>query len=78
MDECKRFCEQLSDYLDREIAEDECVLIEEHLEACPPCSMTYESLKTTVEICGKAIPDDLPDNVRAELKDFLRKHCNQE
>jgi predicted anti-sigma-YlaC factor YlaD len=78
MDECKHFCDQLSDYLDREVTEAECRLIEEHLDACPPCSLVYETLKTTVTICGKAIPDDLPENVRTELKDFLRKHCNQE
>ena len=61
MDECKRFCDQLSEYLDKEVTEDECKLIEEHLDVCPPCSMVYESLKTTVAVCGKAIPEDLPE-----------------
>jgi predicted anti-sigma-YlaC factor YlaD len=78
MDECKRFCDQLSDYLDREVTEEECKLIEEHLDACPPCSLAYESLKTTVAICGQAIPDDLPENVRIHLRDFLRQRCDEE
>lgn len=78
MDECKHLCDQLSDYLDREVSEEECRLIEEHLDACPPCSLAYESLKIAVALCGKAIPDDLPENARAQLKDFLRRHCNQD
>ncbi|HMK34363.1 MAG TPA: anti-sigma factor [Desulfomonilaceae bacterium] len=78
MDECKHFCNQLSDYLDGEVTEDECRLIEEHLDVCPPCLLVYESLKTTVTICGQAVPADLPEHVRAELKAFLRKHCTQE
>jgi predicted anti-sigma-YlaC factor YlaD len=77
-EECKRFCDQLSDYLDREITYEECRLIEEHLDACPPCSLAFESLKTTISICGKAIPENLPENVRTQLKEFLRKHCNKE
>lgn len=77
MDECKRFCDQLSDYLDGDIAEDECRLIEDHLYSCPPCWLVYESLRTTVTICGQAISDDVPDKVRSELKAFLRKHCGK-
>jgi anti-sigma factor RsiW len=72
---CKFFCEQLSDYLDGELADTECELIEDHLEVCPPCNMMYQSLKTTVEICNLGIPEEIPEDIRVRLKRFLREHC---
>ena len=75
MKTCKEFCEQLSDYLDGEIGERECRLIEDHLEVCQPCALLFESLKLTVKICEQGISDEVPPEVRSRLKDFLRKHC---
>jgi predicted anti-sigma-YlaC factor YlaD len=75
MKTCQYFCDKLSDFLDGEAEEHECRLIEEHLTECPPCHMLFESLKTTVDICGKGVTDEVPDAVRNRLKDFLREHC---
>lgn len=75
MKSCKEFCEQLSDYLDGEIGEHECRLIQEHLEECPPCALMYESLKITVHVCEKGVSDDIPEEIRSRLKMFLRAHC---
>jgi anti-sigma factor RsiW len=75
MKTCEEFCRHLCDYLDGEIGPDECRLIEEHLDRCPPCAMTYESLKTTLELCGKGVSDQVPEEVQQRLKSFLREHC---
>ncbi len=75
MKTCKEFCDCLSDYLDGEMGEDQCRLIEDHLDRCPPCQLMYQSLLTTVEICGKAIPAEIPDETREKLRRFLREHC---
>jgi len=78
MKKCRDFCAALSDYLDGEIGAKECRLIEEHLEECTPCSLTYQSLKATVEICGKACSREIPEDVKARLRAFLREHCGKE
>lgn len=78
MKQCQDFCKYLSDYLDGEVGEHECRLIEEHLEVCAPCAITYEALKTTVDICGKGLAEDIPDSVRMRLKEFLRTHCKSD
>lgn len=75
MKTCKDLCDCLSDYLDGEMSEDQCKLIEEHLDRCPPCQLMYQSLLTTVEICGKALPAEIPDEAREKLRRFLREHC---
>jgi anti-sigma factor RsiW len=75
MNECKFFCDQLSDYLDGEVADDECRFLEDHLAHCPPCAHLYESLKKTVVLCKEAVSDEIPVDVRESLKEFLRNHC---
>ena len=74
---CKDFCNQLSDYLDGEIGEDECTLIEEHLKVCLPCALFYRSLKISVNACRKGVSVDIPPHVRENLKKFLHEHCKQ-
>jgi predicted anti-sigma-YlaC factor YlaD len=78
MKTCADYCNYLSDYLDGEIGEEECRYLEEHLKLCQPCSNVYESLRTTVELCGKGVSGDIPEDVRAKLKMFLREHCGKE
>jgi len=75
---CQQFCQMLSDYLDGSVELTDCRLIEEHLDACPPCAMFYESLKTTVFVCGKGLSEDMPPEVRSRLRQFLREHCRKE
>jgi predicted anti-sigma-YlaC factor YlaD len=75
MNECKEFCDQLSDYLDGEIGTYECRLIEEHLEMCPPCAMIYRSLATTLKLCGQGVSEEVPPEVQERLKNFLKEHC---
>ncbi len=78
MKTCKDFCNHLSDYLDGEIGENECRLIEEHLHNCPPCELIFRSLRKTVDICGQGVSAQIPEDVRSRLKNFLREHCGKE
>lgn len=75
MTTCEFFCQQLSDYIDGELREFECELMENHLEVCPPCNLLFQTLKTTVEICHLGISDEIPEDVRIRLRQFLRQHC---
>ncbi len=75
MNKCSDFCKKLSDYLDRDLSENECRLIEEHLEKCPPCAIIYRGLEKTVSLCGVAISDEAPEDVKKRLISFLRNRC---
>ncbi len=75
---CKEFCDHLSDYLDGEMGENECRLVEKHLDNCPPCALYFESLKTTVQICCEGVSAEMPQEVKARLKEFLKTHCEKD
>ena len=78
MKTCKDYCDHLSDFLDGDIGEEECKCIEEHLALCQPCSLIYQSLRTTVHLCSKGVSEEIPEDVRTQLKMFLREHCGRE
>ncbi len=75
MNKCSDFCRKLSDYLDRELSDNECMLIEEHLRECPPCAIIYQGLEKTVTLCGSGISDEIPEQVKIRLLRFLRNRC---
>lgn len=72
---CKEYCDLISDYLDGEINENECSIIEAHLRECPLCCVAYRSLFSTIAVCAEAVPADMPEDVTQRLKSFLREHC---
>ena len=76
MNKCKEFCNQLFDDLDKEMGANECILIEQHLEECAPCALVFESLKTTLTICSEGISDEIPEDVKIRLKEFLKNNCS--
>ncbi|MEW6348401.1 MAG: anti-sigma factor [Thermodesulfobacteriota bacterium] len=75
MNTCKYFCDQLSDYLDGEMSQNECTLIEEHLSVCPPCALFFKALQMSVRACSQGVDCRIPDEVRTRLKKFLKEHC---
>ena len=75
VNKCEKLCEMLSDYLDGELGQAECVLIEEHLKVCPSCDLVYESLRLSVRACAQGLCCEIPTDVRDRLKVFLKEHC---
>jgi anti-sigma factor RsiW len=78
MKNCKEFCDQFSDYLDGELSDADCRLIEEHLAQCSPCALEYESLRTAVEVCSKGVSENIPEDIRNRLKAFLKQCCRND
>jgi len=78
MKKCREFCDQFSEYLDGELSEADCRLIEEHLAECSPCALEYKSLRTAVEVCSQGISDDMPEDLRSRLKAFLKQRCKND
>ena len=67
-----------SRYLEHEIAPSVCADMERHLETCPRCRQTCDSLKRTLELCRTAgtaveVPPAVQASVKVALRDFLAR-----
>lgn len=74
-DECQILLEQLSAYIDGDLAAPECAMIEKHMETCERCAAVIRDLRDTVGLCHRAAERPLPDAVkrraRARIRDLL-------
>lgn len=67
MKTCVEFKENISLYIDGELAADERRLFEEHLESCPECRDEYDEILRIAGLCRDMQDVELPDNFREEL-----------
>jgi predicted anti-sigma-YlaC factor YlaD len=70
-DDCKEIFAMLSDYLNLELPPDACKAIETHLEGCSPCVEFAKSLETTVQLCRKFRPSELPEPIGTQARQEL-------
>ena len=78
MKTCKEFCDMFSDYIDGDICEAECSVIEEHLQDCPPCELLFRSFRASIKMCNEGVSDEIPEKVCERLRIFLRENCRKE
>ena len=71
-EDCQKNFEKISEYLDGELAHDECRQIEQHLTDCPECRKCFDALKKTIDICRKSAQDKIPGDMRKRLRSKLR------
>jgi len=78
---CKRCFKKMSEFLDGELDAPACVEIRKHLLECRECHDCFESLKKTVDICKKLpdqqIPEEMRQNLRTALRDYLGKNIDR-
>ena len=72
--DCAEALTHLAEFLDSELAEDDCGRIRQHLADCEPCLASYDAqdhLKKLVRrSCGEVAPSDLHLRIRAQLAVF--------
>jgi RNA polymerase sigma-70 factor (ECF subfamily) len=73
---CPPVVEMLSQYLEGDIAADDCARMESHVAGCPRCSAACDSLKRTLALCGsqrsgQGVPEDVQKSVRAAIRAAL-------
>jgi predicted anti-sigma-YlaC factor YlaD len=77
MPECNEIVSMLSDYLDRDLAPEACVVIARHLESCRACGAAAEELRSTVDLCRhyrmESKPGPLPRGKQDELRQVFQK-----
>ena len=71
-DDCKKYFDRISEYLDGELDASICEKINQHLKDCPECRNCLESLKKTVDLCKKMPLETIPEDARDRLREHLR------
>jgi RNA polymerase sigma-70 factor (ECF subfamily) len=62
-----------SKQLEGEIGPDLCREMERHLEGCPACRASCDSLKRTLQLCRAAPQAEVPRSVQAAVRRALRE-----
>ncbi len=68
---CQSFLDDLSDYIDGDVAEEIRVTFEAHLAKCPNCWIVFDETQRTVEIVQRFDCHPMPDKVRDRLMQTL-------
>ena len=73
-DQCRAFFEKLSEYIDHELDQASCDVIEEHLRQCPPCQACLATLKQTVALCREMKSTSMPEEFSRRLRAMIRQN----
>lgn len=77
MENCKDVFALLSQYLDRELPEDICEKMAQHINDCAPCVEFVSSLKQSIALCRNfqesEEPAPLPEETKNRLLEAYRK-----
>ena len=71
--ECRELFARLSEYLDGELEPGLCDETDRHLGDCAPCQKFLESLRRTVAILNRLPGEPLPEKMRREMSQALRR-----
>ena len=75
---CRKYFDRISEYLDGELEEGVCSEIERHLRECPECRECIESLKATIRLCregsAESISEAFHNRLRAALKECVQRN----
>jgi anti-sigma factor RsiW len=75
---CKEFLvEFLSDYLDGTLTRGVVADLDRHLRDCRPCVAYLKTYKKTRDLAGRAGRVEMPPEMRARLREFLRKQLSK-
>jgi RNA polymerase sigma-70 factor (ECF subfamily) len=72
-EDCRKYFERISEYLNGELDDEICREIETHLKECPECRECLDSLKKTIQLCKEAGKEAIPPDIRERLRSNLRE-----
>jgi anti-sigma factor (TIGR02949 family) len=77
---CRQLLGSLSEYVDGELDEELCSVLEQHLEDCEDCRIVVDTLRKTVYLYHESVQaEDIPSDIRKRLykslniEDYLEK-----
>ena len=74
---CKRFLQELSDYLEDRLDPEVQAELQKHLNECPNCWVVCDTTKKTVKIFKGMKAEILPLGVQQRLSEFLSRNCKK-
>ena len=72
-EDCKKFFERISEYLDGELDEEIFLKMDRHLQDCPECQDCIDSLKRSIQLCKEAGKEEMSADIRGRLRSMLRE-----
>ena len=67
-DSCHEILQQVNAYIDGELDPGLCTLLETHMASCSNCTIVYNTLKKTIELCQQdGQKTTLPPDIRKRL-----------
>ncbi len=73
--ECRKLLGTLSEYVDGELSEELCSVLEKHMEDCENCRIVVDTLRKTVYLYQKSAEIE---NIPADIRQRLYKSLNIE
>lgn len=72
MERCSEYCHMLSDFVDGDLSQEFCLLLEKHLQECENCRIVLNTMKKTIEIYQQTeettkIPEDVKERLLTSL-----------
>lgn len=74
---CKQIADLVYDYLKNNLSRDLKRDFQQHLRICPDCVSFLNTYKKTVSLTGSVRVEEIPENVRASIVDFLHKRMRK-
>jgi RNA polymerase sigma-70 factor (ECF subfamily) len=68
---CGKHLERISQYLDGELGEKECMEVERHLAECPDCAACLDSMRKTIRLCKEMGKEKIPPEAAKRLRESL-------
>jgi len=73
---CQSFLDDMSNYMDGELAGDLRISLEAHLAKCPNCWIVFDETQKTVRVFQDYDCHPLPEDVQGRLMDALHETWN--
>ena len=71
-DDCVEFLDRIVYFIDNELDEADCAVVQVHLRECGPCLERYDLQRTVKALvarsCSEAAPDGLRERVQVQLR----------
>ena len=72
---CKRFLDELNDYLDETLDPETRAQLQKHVDACPNCWVLWNTTDKTLKVFKGMEPQPVPPGIQARLMEALEKKC---
>ncbi len=72
---CKRFLQEMTDFLEEKLDPEVRAELQKHLNECPNCWVVCDTTKKTIKVFKGMQAQLLPASVQTRLSEYLAKHC---